>query len=194
MNATFVTRSSADGVALSDLQIEGISRLQRPRECALRELPGDGAHQALVARPGKVRHVPAGSQGHARGPRTAARQALFGAARRALLRLPTPMRRATRAASPSSARSIFAPISSSCPSRCFDVIIHSHVLEHLRCDPEKVLGEFERILAPEGSISVGAGERRGDARGYVRRAVAGRTLHVVRPGRSYAHLRQAGPA
>jgi hypothetical protein len=36
------------------------------------------------------------------------------------------------------------------PSRSFDVIIHSHVLEHLRCDPEAVLTEFERILAPGG--------------------------------------------
>ena len=52
------------------------------------------------------------------------------------------------------------------PSRCFDVIIHSHVLEHLRCDPEKVLGEFERILAPGGqhflSVPVSGEETRED--------------------------------
>jgi SAM-dependent methyltransferase len=36
------------------------------------------------------------------------------------------------------------------PSRIFDVIVHTHVLEHLRCDPESVLHELERILAPGG--------------------------------------------
>ncbi|MBV8978143.1 MAG: class I SAM-dependent methyltransferase [Alphaproteobacteria bacterium] len=36
------------------------------------------------------------------------------------------------------------------PSRCFDIIIHSHVLEHLPCDPEGVMREFERILKPGG--------------------------------------------
>jgi SAM-dependent methyltransferase len=36
------------------------------------------------------------------------------------------------------------------PSRSFDVIIHNHVLEHLRCDVEPVLEELERILAPGG--------------------------------------------
>ncbi len=36
------------------------------------------------------------------------------------------------------------------PSRCFDLIIHSHVLEHLRCNPEDVVREFERILKPGG--------------------------------------------
>jgi SAM-dependent methyltransferase len=36
------------------------------------------------------------------------------------------------------------------PSRIFDVIIHTHVLEHLRCQPESVLHELERILAPGG--------------------------------------------
>lgn len=36
------------------------------------------------------------------------------------------------------------------PSRVFDLIIHTHVLEHVRCDVEAVLHEFERILAPGG--------------------------------------------
>jgi len=36
------------------------------------------------------------------------------------------------------------------PSRCFDLILHSHVLEHVRCDPEGVLAEFERLLVPGG--------------------------------------------
>ncbi|MBP0447010.1 methyltransferase domain-containing protein [Roseomonas sp. SSH11] len=36
------------------------------------------------------------------------------------------------------------------PSRSFDLILHSHVLEHLPCDVEAVLGEMERILAPGG--------------------------------------------
>jgi SAM-dependent methyltransferase len=36
------------------------------------------------------------------------------------------------------------------PSCSFDVIIHSHVLEHVRCDVSEVLREFERILAPGG--------------------------------------------
>jgi len=36
------------------------------------------------------------------------------------------------------------------PSRSFDVIIHVHVLEHVRCGTEGVLQELERILAPGG--------------------------------------------
>jgi SAM-dependent methyltransferase len=36
------------------------------------------------------------------------------------------------------------------PSRAFDVIIHTHVLEHVRCQPEAILRELERILAPGG--------------------------------------------
>jgi SAM-dependent methyltransferase len=36
------------------------------------------------------------------------------------------------------------------PSRIFDIVIHSHVLEHLRCAPEAVIGEFERLLKPGG--------------------------------------------
>jgi SAM-dependent methyltransferase len=36
------------------------------------------------------------------------------------------------------------------PSRSFDLIIHTHVLEHVRCDPESILHELERILAPGG--------------------------------------------
>ncbi|MGD0864548.1 MAG: methyltransferase domain-containing protein [Rhizomicrobium sp.] len=36
------------------------------------------------------------------------------------------------------------------PSCSFDLILHSHVLEHVRCDIESVLREFERILAPGG--------------------------------------------
>lgn len=52
------------------------------------------------------------------------------------------------------------------PSRCFDVILHSHVLEHLRGSPEEVLGEFERILKPGGhhflSVPVSGEETRED--------------------------------
>jgi len=52
------------------------------------------------------------------------------------------------------------------PSRCFDLIIHSHVLEHLRCDPEEVLGQFERVLKPGGhhflSVPVSGEETRED--------------------------------
>ncbi|HEX4294093.1 MAG TPA: class I SAM-dependent methyltransferase [Rhizomicrobium sp.] len=52
------------------------------------------------------------------------------------------------------------------PSRVFDLIIHSHVLEHLRCAPESVLGEFERLLAPGGhhflSVPVSGEETRED--------------------------------
>lgn len=52
------------------------------------------------------------------------------------------------------------------PSRCFDVVIHSHVLEHLRCNPEDVLREFERILKPGGqhflSVPVSGDETRED--------------------------------
>lgn len=36
------------------------------------------------------------------------------------------------------------------PSCSFDLIIHNHVLEHVRCDVESVMREFERILAPGG--------------------------------------------
>ena len=36
------------------------------------------------------------------------------------------------------------------PSCSFDLIIHNHVLEHVRCDVEPVMREFERILAPAG--------------------------------------------
>jgi SAM-dependent methyltransferase len=36
------------------------------------------------------------------------------------------------------------------PSSCFDVILHNHVLEHIRTDVKPVLEEFERILAPGG--------------------------------------------
>jgi SAM-dependent methyltransferase len=36
------------------------------------------------------------------------------------------------------------------PSCSFDLIIHNHVLEHVRCDIEPVMWEFERILAPGG--------------------------------------------
>jgi SAM-dependent methyltransferase len=36
------------------------------------------------------------------------------------------------------------------PSCSFDLIIHNHVLEHVRGDVESVLSEFERILAPGG--------------------------------------------
>jgi Methyltransferase domain len=36
------------------------------------------------------------------------------------------------------------------PSSCFDVILHNHVLEHVRTDVKPVLEEFERILAPGG--------------------------------------------
>jgi SAM-dependent methyltransferase len=36
------------------------------------------------------------------------------------------------------------------PSRSFDLILHSHVLEHVRCNPKDVLGELERLLAPGG--------------------------------------------
>ena len=36
------------------------------------------------------------------------------------------------------------------PSCSFDLIVHNHVLEHVRCDIESVLQEFERILAPGG--------------------------------------------
>ncbi|MBV9992161.1 MAG: methyltransferase domain-containing protein [Alphaproteobacteria bacterium] len=52
------------------------------------------------------------------------------------------------------------------PSRCFDVILHSHVLEHLKGSPEEVLGEFERILKPGGhhflSVPVSGEETRED--------------------------------
>jgi SAM-dependent methyltransferase len=52
------------------------------------------------------------------------------------------------------------------PSRVFDIIIHSHVLEHLRCAPESVLREFERLLAPGGhhflSVPVSGEETRED--------------------------------
>ncbi|SHI43982.1 Methyltransferase domain-containing protein [Roseomonas rosea] len=36
------------------------------------------------------------------------------------------------------------------PSRAFDLILHSHVMEHLPCSVESVLGELERVLAPGG--------------------------------------------
>lgn len=36
------------------------------------------------------------------------------------------------------------------PSRSFDLIIHTHVLEHIACDVENALQEMERILAPGG--------------------------------------------
>lgn len=36
------------------------------------------------------------------------------------------------------------------PSRSFDLIIHTHVLEHIVCDVEGALVEMERILAPGG--------------------------------------------
>lgn len=36
------------------------------------------------------------------------------------------------------------------PSRSFDLILHSHVLEHIACDVEGVLKEMDRILAPGG--------------------------------------------
>jgi Methyltransferase domain len=52
------------------------------------------------------------------------------------------------------------------PSRVFDIIIHSHVLEHLRCAPEAVMREFERLLAPGGhhflSVPVSSEETRED--------------------------------
>lgn len=52
------------------------------------------------------------------------------------------------------------------PSRAFDIVIHSHVLEHLRCAPESVLGEFERLLAPGGhqflSVPVSGDDTRED--------------------------------
>jgi hypothetical protein len=52
------------------------------------------------------------------------------------------------------------------PSRVFDIIIHSHVLEHLRCAPEAVLGEFERLLKPGGqhfvSVPISGEETRED--------------------------------
>ncbi len=52
------------------------------------------------------------------------------------------------------------------PSCSFDVIIHNHVLEHVRCDVESVLREFERLLAPGGhhymSVPVRGDETRED--------------------------------
>lgn len=36
------------------------------------------------------------------------------------------------------------------PSRSFDLIIHTHVLEHITCDVENALREMERMLAPGG--------------------------------------------
>lgn len=36
------------------------------------------------------------------------------------------------------------------PSRSFDLIIHTHVLEHIACDVENALQEMERLLAPGG--------------------------------------------
>ncbi|HWA91135.1 MAG TPA: methyltransferase domain-containing protein [Rhizomicrobium sp.] len=52
------------------------------------------------------------------------------------------------------------------PSRCFDLILHSHVLEHLKGDPEEVLREFERVLKPGGhhflSVPVSGEETRED--------------------------------
>lgn len=52
------------------------------------------------------------------------------------------------------------------PSRCFDLILHSHVLEHLPCDAEATLVEFERILKPGGhhflSVPVSGEETRED--------------------------------
>ncbi len=36
------------------------------------------------------------------------------------------------------------------PSRSFDLIIHTHVLEHIACDVENALQEMERMLAPGG--------------------------------------------
>jgi len=36
------------------------------------------------------------------------------------------------------------------PGRSFDLILHNHVLEHVRCEVEPVLEEFERVLAPGG--------------------------------------------
>jgi len=52
------------------------------------------------------------------------------------------------------------------PSCSFDVIMHSHVLEHVRCDVEPILREFERILAPGGhhylSVPIRGDETRED--------------------------------
>jgi hypothetical protein len=55
------------------------------------------------------------------------------------------------------------------PSNSFDLIIHNHVLEHLPCDTEGVLREFERVLAPGGhhflSVPVSGEETREDLSG-----------------------------
>ncbi|MGD0143899.1 MAG: methyltransferase domain-containing protein [Rhizomicrobium sp.] len=55
------------------------------------------------------------------------------------------------------------------PSCSFDLIIHDHVLEHLRCDVEPVLLELERVLAPGGhhilSVPVGDDEPHGKSSG-----------------------------
>jgi SAM-dependent methyltransferase len=52
------------------------------------------------------------------------------------------------------------------PSCSFDLIIHNHVLEHVRCDVEPVMQEFERILAPAGhhyfSVPIRGDETRED--------------------------------
>ncbi len=52
------------------------------------------------------------------------------------------------------------------PSCCFDVIIHSHVLEHVKCDPAGVLTELERLLTPGGqhflSVPVSGDDTRED--------------------------------
>ncbi len=52
------------------------------------------------------------------------------------------------------------------PSCSFDLIIHNHVLEHIRCDVESALIELERVLAPGGhhyfSVPVRGDETRED--------------------------------